>query len=176
MRTMMIRKKYYKNFPYSHNWFYGMLCLCLPIAVNGQAGSGVAGGHGSGENLKISYSVGQVFNEAIGSDSYYISQGMQHPMIQVSVEDTKTEFMDFVDVMVFPNPSSHSVNVRVPDAGNDACRIQLISLQGQILEEKEPLSDRTELSLRDYASGTYFIKVIRNEKNFKLFKIIKTHE
>lgn len=173
---MKTNHKNKRKLPVSPTWLFGLIGLCLSLTVSGQSGSGVAGGHGSGENLKISYSVGQVFNKPVIGENYYISQGMQHPLIQIFALDSKAEYIEFVDVTVFPNPSSHSVNVRISDAESNVYRIQLINLQGQMLTETEPFSDRTELSLRDYSSGTYFIRVIRNMQELQLFKIIKTHE
>lgn len=71
---------------------------------------------------------------------------------------------------VYPNPASAVVNVNT--IGFEGGIIQLLNLEGQVLVNQIVTNEITTLVLADYASGVYFINVLKDGK-IKQTKLVK---
>ena len=85
---------------------------------------------------------------------------------------TPIEFLPTaLDIQVFPNPTKDVVNV-LGDFEN--VTIELLDQQGRVLQMLENQSNKTILTMTEYAMGMYFIKISDKEKrNILTKKIIK---
>jgi hypothetical protein len=150
-----------------------MLLLSCASSLAAQAGIGASGGHATSEEISFSYSVGQVFNNEISNAGYYVSLGIQNPMLLV-VTETQVHTDEAVGMEVYPNPVADQLHIVIQEQGQERCRVLIVNMQGKILIDKT--FDVTEfvISLKTINTGHYLLKVIRGNTVTKTFKIIKS--
>jgi hypothetical protein len=141
-----------------------------------------AGGDALGSGGSASYSVGQVGYTTIKGSNGSVAAGVQQPY-EISVETGIEEALGIdLKVSAYPNPASHFLILSIDDStplsqeklfGKTSIRYQLYDIKGQLLESKKPEGNQTSIIVEHLAPGTYFLKVIRGNKEIKTFKIIK---
>lgn len=69
-----------------------------------------------------------------------------------------------LNVVVGPNPATSFINVKVSMPGNESYRLRLINRSGQVVFDQKyaSASNRIQLSVSNYADGTYFVEVTNN--------------
>jgi len=72
------------------------------------------------------------------------------------------------DVKIYPNPTKNIVNIEA----NGITRIKLFDMMGQVLLEKQVQGNNTQIDLRQYAIGQYFVQ-INTEKTSIAKKVVK---
>ena len=168
----MIRNHYIRL--YLFTLLIGILLLLTGTqSLKAQAGLGAAGAHVATDEFNFSYSVGQMFNIAIKQSDYYVSQGIQHPMLMV-LSDTPPDGEESVQMNVYPNPVAHELYIGLHQIENKGCIIQLMNMNGQVLIERSIESENYVLSLEAYDAGQYLLRVVPCNSDPKTFKIIKT--
>ena len=76
-------------------------------------------------------------------------------------------------INIFPNPVAESVNIRIAElAEGKSATVQLISLSGNVLNEKKQSAKQETFDLSGFSSGIYFINVWIDEES-ALYKIEK---
>ena len=134
-----------------------------------------SGGNASGTGGSVSYSVGQVFNTTAFGTNGSVSEGVQQPF-EISV-------LSGVDITgidlyyaVYPNPTSGKLTLKL-DASTTpdirSMRYQLYDVNGKMLQNDRLTEYETSIEMSNFNSATYFLKVTKNNKEVKLFKIIK---
>lgn len=149
-----------------------VICCLLGWGTTGifaQTGTVTAGGVATGAGGSVTYTIGETnFITATGGGGQ-VAQGLQHPYIITSIESNNLN----VNVSLFPNPTKEYVVLSVEGNSVENMSYQLYDIDGRLLAEKKLESNQTNISMRDLASATYFIKVINNNNESKIFKIIK---
>ena len=72
---------------------------------------------------------------------------------------------------IYPNPTNDIVNI-ILEKGS-LKKIELYSLTGTLLFNKELKSEKYALDLSDYNSGIYYLKVINQDNNLVYTRILK---
>jgi hypothetical protein len=143
-----------------------------------------AGGDASGSGGSISYSVGQVvYTTSTGTNGYSVAAGVQQPYeIQspTGLEEAsgiQLECMVYPnpakDCMVYPNPAKDHLTLKVDDYDNENLSYQLYDMQGNLLENEKLTGKETSISMGKLVPACYFLKITSNQKEIKVFKIIK---
>jgi hypothetical protein len=73
------------------------------------------------------------------------------------------------NITVSPNPTSDIVNINSP---NDISKIEVLDLEGRIINKIEINSNLYSIDFRNYANGIYLLKINQNNKII-IRKIIK---
>ena len=151
-----------------------VILLLLPCASSlvAQAGTGIAGGHTTSEDLHFSYSVGQVFNDAISHSEYFVSHGIQHPMLLVIFETT-LDLEKSLRMNVYPNPVADQLHIEWQSPGMDGCRVLLVNMQGKVLIDRVFETTDLTIPLETIGAGHYVLKVITGKLESNTFQIIK---
>ena len=76
---------------------------------------------------------------------------------------------DEIEIMIYPNPVSDLLNVRV----EGAAKVRLLDLSGQVVRE-ESFTNETQIDVRVLAEGVHFIE-ITNDKGRSIRKLFKTN-
>ncbi len=109
------------------------------------------------------------------SVNYILTKYDEDDILNDSVSDTIDYVTDDLDlnIEVYPNPTSGYLVLSSDLPGNmPKINVRLYSLQGNIIENIELTSNRTEFNISDYPAGVYFLSVIfENERH--LWKIVK---
>ncbi len=152
-----------------------LVCL-FGFGTTGQAQNDIAasGSNASGSGGTVSYSVGQVVfttNTSITSGS--VTQGVQQPFeISVITRIEQTNGITLVCI-AYPNPANDFLTLKVENYIPENLSYKLFDANGKLLENKKVTGNVTIISLGNILSSLYFLKVIDNQKEIKIFKIIK---
>jgi hypothetical protein len=145
----------------------GVFAQNLHQSLNG------GGGDATGAGGTISYSAGQAFYIDASGSSGSISPGVQQPYeisIVTAIEDT--EDIRLI-IEAFPNPTNSSLLLKISGSRTEPMHYQLFDLYGKLLQSERIVGAVTPLDLNSLAKATYLLRVISDNKEFKIFKIIK---
>lgn len=132
-----------------------------------------AGGDGSGSGGSVSYTVGQtVYTTASGTNGS-VAEGVQQPFeisVVTAIESAKSISLEFV---VYPNPATDYVVLKIGDYEVANLNYQLYDLGGKLLEKNKIQGSETNISMQSLMPSTYFLRILDKDKVIKIFKIIK---
>lgn len=150
--------------------------LLLGLGLTGlqaQEAIPATGGNASGSGGSVSYSVGQVAVNTNTGTTGSETQGVQQPY-EISVVTGLPEAEEIsLDFSAYPNPASDYIRLKAENYKTENLTYQLLDLSGQVLESKKLDKSETIIGMNNFASAAYFLKVIRDKKEVKTFKIIK---
>jgi hypothetical protein len=145
--------------------------IALPLKA--QSSVNVSWLDATGVSGSVSYSVGQVFFNFYSGTNESIAQGVQQPYeISVITAIKNTEDIT-LDYLVYPNPTSGSLKLLIKPFENGNWRFRLYDLNSMLLQDKKIVSDETEISLDTLPASVYLLKIINNNREVKVFKIVK---
>lgn len=156
---------------------YKKAVLCLLFFCSGliishaQQGTMATGGDQSGGGGSVAYTVGQIVYTTVSANGS-VAQGVQQPY-EISVVTGTNESGNEITINSYPNPTDDYVSLKIEDYASEKLVYTLYDLNGKILVSREINSAQINISMCDYAAGTYYLKVTRNNEEVKQFKIIK---
>lgn len=148
------------------------LCLCVGLA-QGQETIPATGGTAAGTGGSVTYTVGQTAYIAVPGTNGFIIQGVQQPYeisTVTAIEDTEDIILQY---SVYPNPTESRIRLVIKSFNDGTYRFQVYNLKGTVLHERNVSDEETEISMEREESAIYFLRVIRNDREVKVFKIIK---
>ena len=150
-------------------FWMGFAGLQAQEALTSSCGNIVANGQGS-----ISYSVGQLFYTINTGSTGTVAEGVQQPWEISTVTGTKDLSDIRLSVSAYPNPVNDYLVFET--AGNDITnlKLQLINSNGALIETIIPSDNKTTITVNQLVPATYYLVVTGNDKELKVFKIIKT--
>lgn len=133
----------------------------------------VAGGADiSGSGGSVSFSIGQIDHQTKTSASGTITEGVQQPyeiLVVTGITNTTVQ----LSINAYPNPVVDQLVLTIDQTDLTKVFYILTDVTGKLISEKQISASRTEIQFKELAQGIYFIKVISNNKEVKVFKIIK---
>lgn len=146
--------------------------LCFPVA-NGQSTIPATGGNAGGTGGTVSYTIGQIVYSTPGGTAGTVAQGVQQPC-EISVV-TALENMNEItlEYKIFPNPTKGLLTLTIKPFDSDNFSISLFDMNGVVLKEIKIDSEVNEISMDNFYPSVYFLKIIRDALEVKVFKIIK---
>jgi hypothetical protein len=131
-----------------------------------------SGGNATGSGGSASYSVGQtVYTTNTGSNGS-MAQGVQQAYEIQTVLGTDN-FNINLQMVVYPNPTVNYLSLDVKNHNFDNLKYQLFDLNGRLILNEKITTETTTLSMEQYPSAVYLLKVVENNKEVKTFKVIK---
>jgi hypothetical protein len=145
----------------------------FPESGWGQMTISSTGGNASGSGGSVSFTAGQVTYNTYSGTTGSVAQGVQQPYeisVVTAVENTESITLGY---KVYPNPTSGVLilTAKLSDTGNS--RFRLYDLNGILLQDMLIESDLTEIDVQFLSPGIYFLSVIQDNQEVKVFKIIK---
>ena len=121
--------------------------------------------------IEISWTIGEPVIETISSGSTVLTQGFHQSKLTVTAIDDVL-ISDF-ELKVYPNPTSEFVIIFANNP-EDKSSYSLFDLNGKLLENKIISTSETRVNLKNYASGTYLLKLQYNSgQPLRTYKIVK---
>ncbi len=151
-----------------------MMALLLFVAIKGfsQENANAAGGNIAGVGGSVDYSVGQVvYTTNTGLDGS-VSQGVQQPYAVTELLGAENPSISLV-VKAYPNPTQNYLTLNVGNNEISNLTFQLIDVNGRLIENKKISNAIEVIDMEKLQAAVYFLKVARNNKEIKNFKIIK---
>tara|TARA_B100000809_G_scaffold33013_1_gene28813 strand:- start:652 stop:1134 length:483 start_codon:yes stop_codon:yes gene_type:complete len=131
-----------------------------------------SGGEATGTGGTTSYSLGQVvYTTATGSNGS-VAQGVQQPY-EISIITGINATSINLEMNVFPNPTTNYITLKIENEEVESLTYQLIDLKGKLIEDKKIIEIQTSISMETLPKAIYFLKVEKNNKVVKTFKVIK---
>jgi hypothetical protein len=134
----------------------------------------VSGANATGTGGISNYSIGQIVyttaNGSLGSSA----QGVQHAFeIFTLGKDNFPEIT--LQMLVYPNPATSFVNLRIDNYDFQKLQFQLYDIQGREIAKQKITNPETQIDLQNLPSATYLLQIISANKAIKTFKIIKNN-
>jgi len=119
-------------------------------------------------------SPGQVFytNLNFKVDSVFFDPNLNILSLNNKVMNEYAYLRSLQSLVVYPNPTSDVVNIEVNDFSNFPRSVELYNVLGQKLLDFTPAEHEFSVSLTNLANGTYYLKIISDDKVYTQ-KIIK---
>ena len=141
--------------------------------LQAQESVNTAGGNASGSGGSASYSVGQVAYQTNTGTNGFVAEGVQQPY-EISVVSAINETIGInLSVSAYPNPTTENLILIIDEFALSNVSYQLYDLNGKVLHHKRITSNQTSIVMGDLVPATYFVKVTKDNKEVKTFKIIK---
>jgi hypothetical protein len=143
------------------------------IKIQAQEAILSSGGDASGSGGSVSYSVGQVVYNINTGTTGSVAQGVQQPYeisVANGVEETEGIALQF---SAYPNPANDYLVLKVENYDAENLSYQLSDSDGKLLEISKLESNETFIITGNLVPAMYFLKVIDDNKEIKIFKIIK---
>ncbi|HUV01680.1 MAG TPA: T9SS type A sorting domain-containing protein [Bacteroidales bacterium] len=153
-----------------------LISICLfsfGSFVQAQEAIPASGGNATGTGGTSSYTVGQLDYASYYDSGGKINAGVQHPFEISEITGIKEASGIILECSVFPNPSTDFLMIKVENYDSKNLSYRLYDVNGNLLENKKIEGNETQVWMRKFASGAYFIKVTDDIKEIKTFKIIK---
>ena len=132
------------------------------------------GGEASGGGGSASYTVGQVvYTTNVGTNGNSVAQGVQQPYeisIVLGIPEAKGINLS---VSAYPNPTSDYLTVKVENYETVNLQYMVFDINGKLLQTIKATGGETQIQTSKLVSAIYFVKVLNNKKEIKVFKIIK---
>jgi hypothetical protein len=149
-----------------------LFCFCVAI-VHCQETIPATGGKASGSGGSVSYTVGQILYCTLSGTNVTIVQGVQQPYeISVVTAVRNTQEIN-LKCFIYPNPTGAITKLVFESPDFENLRFRLFDINGILLQDKKIESNETKVSLENLSSSVYFLKIIKNNFEVKVFKIVK---
>jgi hypothetical protein len=154
--------------------FLCFLLLCgFSLTIQAQSTIPATGGNATGSGGSVSFTVGQITFSSISGTNGVVAEGVQQPYeISVVTANRNTEDIN-LKCLVYPNPTGGITKLVFESPDFENLRFRLFDVNGVLLQDKKVESIETEISLENLSSSAYFLKVISNNLEVKVFKIVK---
>lgn len=161
---------------FNHSFWMILLSLTFVLflsSVAAQESVNVTGGHAKSSVGSVNYSIGQVFYTTNSGGSGSVAQGVQQPY-EISVI-SRIEESNGTKVLIsaYPNPTIDLLTLDVRDFHLSPFTFRLYDLVGRLLQKEQIIERETSINMSNFVPATYFIKVFQDNKEVKIFKIIK---
>ena len=150
-----------------------LLCSLCPQITEGQEAIPATGGTATGAGGSATYTVGQVVYHQFTGSTGFIIQGVQQPWeisIVTAIENTEDITLDCI---VYPNPTEGSLKLVIGSFEDDNMSFRLFNMNGILIQDFKIEEKETIILMDNLRSGIYFLKVIKNNLEVKVFKIVK---
>ena len=165
--------KFYTSRIYVMKSFYLVLVFISGMSLNtlAQQITLTSGGDVISSNGSLSFSVGQVSYNAYSSPSGTISEGVQQAFEMSSLSTKQPE--EVFSLSIYPNPTSEFLTIKFKREFAKGYHLQVFDLQGQLVINQDIHDQKTIIDLRDVASSTYILNLLKDNSKIQSFKILK---
>ncbi|MBI2280407.1 MAG: T9SS type A sorting domain-containing protein [Bacteroidetes bacterium] len=150
-----------------------VVILLLGIgSLHAQDATSESGGNATGVGGTYSYMVGQLVYTTNTGINGSVAQGVLQPYEISTVLGVDMDEIN-LELIVYPNPTTNYLTLKIDDSKYSTINFQLIDMQGKLLRKGKMITNSTTIKIEDLPQSTYFLNVTDNNKIVKTFKIIK---
>ncbi|MCF8224116.1 MAG: T9SS type A sorting domain-containing protein [Bacteroidales bacterium] len=154
------------------------LCAAILLSLgvfglHAQEAMNSTGGNITGSGGSVSYSLGQLFYHVNEGTNASLTEGIQQPYeisVITGVKDIPGVTIGF---KAYPNPVTNHIILETGEPELRGVSFQLFDMQGQMLQKEKITGHKTTIETASLLPATYFIKVLLNNNEVQVFKIIK---
>lgn len=141
--------------------------------------SSFGGSFSDGSTLSVDHTLGQVVDVTLLSGSIIITQGFQQPFSTQVV--SVSEIISSSDIVIFPNPTPGQTVIRIAGLPAGSYLLHLFNVLGQLQLTQSLTADPSgnvlvELDLKQFATGTYYLRVSNTRDIIFTRTIVKNNQ
>lgn len=144
--------------------------LCV---LHAQEALPAAGGDASGSTGSISYTAGQTTYTLISGTGGSVNQGVQNAYSVSVVSELEQTAGIMLECVVYPNPTSDYLNLRVDDYELEDLTYELYDMSGNLIEGQKLTEKTTRIEMSHLTPASYLLVIANKQNEIKTFKIIK---
>ena len=148
------------------------LLLSTTLSIIAQETAPSTDGDTSGSGGAFSFTVGQVFYTTNTSSTGSVSQGMQQAF-EIQTRSNPSLSTVQLTAVTYPNPSTDYLVLKITDTAIENLQYTLFDLNGKTIISKSITTSSTEITMKNYSTGIYLLKLTKKNQLIKTFKIIK---
>lgn len=133
-----------------------------------------SGGNATGTGGISNYSIGQVSYTATTGSTGSVNQGVQQAF-EIFTLGTDNFPKITLKMVVYPNPTTSVVNLKVDEYDFQNLQFQLFDIQGREITKQKVTNSETPIDVQNLPSATYLLQIISENRTIKTFKIIKNN-
>lgn len=152
-----------------------MIIFTVPDITNAQVAITTAGGSSSGSMGSVSYTIGQVVYSSSLTSSGNITAGVQQPYEITMITEIKEAKDIDLFISAFPNPTFDNITLKIDNYKFEKLICNLTDINGKQVISLKIINKETSVKLTNLKPSTYFMKILDNNKEIKVFKIIKAN-
>ena len=154
--------------------FLGIILVAIVISTNAQEAVISSGGEALGSGGTASYTIGQlVYTTHSGTSDNSLAQGLQQAY-EISVISGLPKAADInISVSAYPNPTIDFLTIKVEHYKTTNLKYLVFDINGRLLQIQKALGQETKIETNNLVNGSYFVKVMDNNNEIKVFKIVK---
>jgi hypothetical protein len=155
-------------------WYFFVSLFFMLVDLQAQESIVVTGKDITGSGGSINYTIGQVaYCNNVGANGNFVIEGVQQPY-EISVVTSIPEAKNInLSVLAYPNPTTDYLTVKVENYETANLRYQVFDINGKLLQTVKATGQITKIETNNLVPSNYFVKVLDNQKEIKVFKIIK---
>jgi hypothetical protein len=149
-----------------------LILLCVSFNLYAQNNIASSGGQATGTGGSVSYSIGQIAYSSLSGTNGSLIQGVQQPY-EISIITSINDLAIDLKAQVYPNPTTDKLILSIGSNEVKNLRYVLVDLQGKVLKSDRIINSNSSLDFSKLTNGSYFLRVLSNNKQVKTFQIIK---
>jgi len=131
-----------------------------------------AGGNATGTGGSAAFTTGQVAYSVVTGTDGFVIEGVQQPYEISTVTGIEVEDIT-LGYTVYPNPTAGMLRLVIGAPDPESYSYQIFDLNGKLVGNSKVTGNETEISMDHLFASVYFLKVIRDNSEVKVFKIVK---
>ena len=111
----------------------------------------------------------ELITETVSNNNAVITSGFNQPVLTIisSIENIQTK----VEISIFPNPTSQIVNIKY--SGQLPVVAKVLSVNGQVISNKQINETISQLDFSSNAKGIYLIEITEQSGKSNTYRIVK---
>jgi hypothetical protein len=130
-----------------------------------------SGGNALGEKGTVSFTVGQLMCTTHINDTGSLLHGVQQNIELFTLTNPELTSLT-LKAITYPNPASDYIILGLENIQLTGLNYLLYDILGKQLASGKVTQANTQITIKRFPIGTYLLKVIQNNKELKVFKII----
>ena len=149
-----------------------LLLICGSFKLYAQNNNVSSGGQAIGTGGSVSYSIGQIAYSSLSGTNGSLIQGVQQPY-EISIITSITDVAIDLKAQVYPNPTTDQLVLSIGNQELKNFQYVLVDIQGKRLKSDRINNTATTINVSKLSNGTYFLRILSNNKQIKTFQIVK---
>lgn len=152
--------------------FISSLLLTGLTALQAQQVISSGGADFKGENVSLSWTIGEPVCETISNAGIILTQGFQQGYLRSNaIEDL---FSLGISLKVYPNPTADDLNLLVKSDNFATMQFFLHNMEGKALTHGSVKADLTKIEMYRYPHGVYLLRIVKKSgEPVKSFRVVK---
>lgn len=130
------------------------------------------GGQATGTGGSVNFTIGQIAYSTLTGSNGSLIQGVQQPF-EISIVTSVSDMAIDLKAQVYPNPTANQLILSIGNQELKNLHYVLVDVQGKILTNNRINHSATTINVSRLCNGTYFLRVLSDNKQIKTFQIVK---